>query len=199
VLAGGPGFEPRPLGPEPRVLPLNYPPVGAGSGLAASAERKTLTGAEDGRSGAAVPRAGNLVPAGAGFNRNPGRMLPRPGPAIPDVARWRCAAQPSAAAERIRGAGGRPARTCLKRRTRRPNGAGPPQELGENGAAGHSPVSPAFAASIDFLGPVEKLWPRRRAAYASDSLGPADERGARPPCPWWSCGKRRRARLRPPP
>ena len=25
-LAGGPGFEPGLLGPEPRVLPLNYPP-----------------------------------------------------------------------------------------------------------------------------------------------------------------------------
>lgn len=25
-LAGRPGFEPRLLGPEPRVLPLNYPP-----------------------------------------------------------------------------------------------------------------------------------------------------------------------------
>jgi hypothetical protein len=27
-LAGGPGFEPGLLGPEPRVLPLNYPPNG---------------------------------------------------------------------------------------------------------------------------------------------------------------------------
>ena len=27
-LAGGPGFEPGLLGPEPRVLPLNYPPGG---------------------------------------------------------------------------------------------------------------------------------------------------------------------------
>ncbi len=27
-LAGGPGFEPGLLGPEPRVLPLNYPPAG---------------------------------------------------------------------------------------------------------------------------------------------------------------------------
>lgn len=26
-LAGGPGFEPGLLGPEPRVLPLNYPPT----------------------------------------------------------------------------------------------------------------------------------------------------------------------------
>ena len=25
-MAGGPGFEPELLGPEPRVLPLNYPP-----------------------------------------------------------------------------------------------------------------------------------------------------------------------------
>ncbi len=25
-VAGGPGFEPELLGPEPRVLPLNYPP-----------------------------------------------------------------------------------------------------------------------------------------------------------------------------
>lgn len=26
-VAGGPGFEPELLGPEPRVLPLNYPPI----------------------------------------------------------------------------------------------------------------------------------------------------------------------------
>lgn len=26
-MAGGPGFEPELLGPEPRVLPLNYPPI----------------------------------------------------------------------------------------------------------------------------------------------------------------------------
>ena len=38
-LAGGPGFEPGLLGPEPRVLPLNYPPrtarrgIGRGLGL----------------------------------------------------------------------------------------------------------------------------------------------------------------------
>lgn len=28
-MAGGPGFEPGLLGPEPRVLPLNYPPAGS--------------------------------------------------------------------------------------------------------------------------------------------------------------------------
>ena len=26
-MAGGPGFEPGPRGSEPRVLPLNYPPI----------------------------------------------------------------------------------------------------------------------------------------------------------------------------
>ncbi len=26
-MAGGPGFEPRLTGPEPDVLPLNYPPI----------------------------------------------------------------------------------------------------------------------------------------------------------------------------
>jgi hypothetical protein len=31
-LAGGLGFEPRLLGPEPRVLPLNYPPKTADEG-----------------------------------------------------------------------------------------------------------------------------------------------------------------------
>ena len=34
VVAGGPGFEPRLTGSEPVVLPLNYPPAGAGSGPA---------------------------------------------------------------------------------------------------------------------------------------------------------------------
>jgi Cupin domain len=31
-LAGGPGFEPGLLGPEPRVLPLNYPPTATDEG-----------------------------------------------------------------------------------------------------------------------------------------------------------------------
>ena len=31
-VAGGPGFEPGPSGPEPEVLPLNYPPVGKWAG-----------------------------------------------------------------------------------------------------------------------------------------------------------------------
>ncbi len=34
-LAGGPGFEPGLSGSEPLVLPLNYPPSGAGAGAAA--------------------------------------------------------------------------------------------------------------------------------------------------------------------
>ena len=47
-MAGGPGFEPGLRGSEPRVLPLNYPPVGTGTAYLAKVTNNTTP--EDGTS-----------------------------------------------------------------------------------------------------------------------------------------------------
>ncbi len=48
VVAGGPGFEPGPSGPEPEVLPLNYPPAGKPVGARSGG---SSAGADDGPGG----------------------------------------------------------------------------------------------------------------------------------------------------
>jgi hypothetical protein len=53
ALAGGPGFEPGLLGPEPRVLPLNYPPKTARRGIG----RRLGPVKQPARSAARRPRA----------------------------------------------------------------------------------------------------------------------------------------------